>query len=100
MAWHPLLPETELPEGAMRAAEAAGVRLVLCRHRGRVHAFEDRCPHANGPLTGGNFADGRLICPWHAWEFLCETGALDFNPAIVLRRFPVRCQDGMILVDA
>lgn len=100
MAWKRLLGETELAEGAMRAVEVGGLRLVLCRYRGRVHAFEDRCPHANGPLSGGNFTDGRLICPWHAWEFLCETGALDFRPEVALRRFPVRCENGAILVDA
>lgn len=100
MSWRPVLREDELAEGAMRAVEVGGRRLVLCRYKGAVHAFEDRCPHANGPLSGGNFADGRLICPWHAWEFLCESGALDCNPAVLLRRFPVRCEEGRILVNA
>lgn len=100
MAWREVLAEADLPEGAMRPAAAGALRLVLCRWQGRIHAFEDRCPHANGPLSGGNFTGGRLICPWHAWEFLCQTGGLDFNPAVCLRRFPVRCENGLILVDA
>jgi len=100
MGWRRVLREEELPEGAMRAVEAGATRLVLCRWQGRVHAFEDRCPHANGPLSGGNFVEGRLVCPWHAWEFLCETGALDYNPAVELTRRPVRCEDSVIWVDA
>jgi nitrite reductase/ring-hydroxylating ferredoxin subunit len=100
MAWRTVLREEELQEGAMSPAEAGAVPVVLCRHRGLVHAFEDRCPHANGPLSGGNFTEGRLICPWHAWEFLCETGAWDANPAVRLRRLPVKIEQGWICVDA
>lgn len=84
----------------MAVVETADFRIVVCRHRGAVHAFEDRCPHAGGPLSGGNFMEGRLICPWHAWEFLCETGAWDANPAVTLRRLPVKIEQGRIWVDA
>jgi nitrite reductase/ring-hydroxylating ferredoxin subunit len=100
MAWRTVLREEELPEGAMTPAGAGEVPVVLCRHRGSVHAFEDRCPHANGPISHGNFTGGRLICPWHAWEFLCETGAWDANPAVALRRLPVKIEQGWIWVDA
>ena len=84
----------------MAAAEAGLLRLVLCRHRGVIHAFEDACPHAHGPLSHGNFVEGRLICPWHAWEFVCETGGWDANPAVRLRRFPAKVEAGRIWVDA
>ncbi len=100
MAWTPVLREEELPEGAMAPAQAGWRRIVLCRHRGAVHAYEDRCPHAGGPVSQGNFTEGRLICPWHAWEFLCDTGAWDSNPAVALRRLPVRIRLGRIWVDA
>jgi nitrite reductase/ring-hydroxylating ferredoxin subunit len=100
MAWKPVLREERLPAGASAPATAGPVRIVLCRHRGRVHAFEDRCPHANGPLSQGNFMEGRLICPWHAWEFDCETGARDANPQVALRRLPVKVENGWICVDA
>ncbi|GIU80283.1 MAG: nitrite reductase [Bryobacteraceae bacterium] len=100
MAWKPILGEDEPAEGAMAVVETADLRIVVCRHRGAVHAFEDRCPHAGGPLSGGNFTEGRLICPWHAWEFLCETGAWDANPAVTLQRLPVKVEQGRIWVDA
>lgn len=100
MAWKFVLREEDLPEGAMAGAEAGALRVVLCRHRGAVHAYEDHCPHAGGPLSHGNFTEGRLICPWHAWEFLCETGAWDANPAVGLRRLPVKIEQGRIWIDA
>ncbi len=100
MAWKSVLREEDLPEGVMAGAEAGALRVVLCRHRGAVHAYEDHCPHAGGPLSHGNFTDGRLICPWHAWEFLCETGAWGANPAVGLRRLPVKIEQGRIWIDA
>ncbi len=100
MGWIPVLREEALPDPGMAGAAAGELRLVICRRAGAVYAYEDRCPHAGGPLSQGNFADGRLICPWHGWEFLCETGAWDGNPAVALRRFDARIEDGKIWVDA
>lgn len=100
MGWIPVLREEDLPEGRMASVPAGPLRLVVCRHTGSVYAYEDRCPHAGGPVSQGNFADGRLICPWHAWEFLCATGEWDANPTVALRRFSVKIEDGKIWVDA
>jgi nitrite reductase/ring-hydroxylating ferredoxin subunit len=100
MAWRRVMDADQLPEGGLAAVSLGPARLVLCRHEGRVHAWEDSCPHAGGPLSGGNFTGGRLICPWHAWEFDCATGAWDANPAVALRRFPVKTEAGGIWVDA
>lgn len=100
MGWVPVLREDELPDEGMAALAVGPLRLVVCRWRGELHAYEDRCPHAGGPLSRGNFTEGRLICRWHGWEFLCETGQWDANPAVALRRMDVRIQEGMIWVDA
>jgi nitrite reductase (NADH) small subunit len=40
-----------------------------------------------------------VVCPWHAWEFDCTTGACDFNGEIMVRRYPVRVEGDDILVD-
>lgn len=90
----------ELPPGTMVAADAGGTRVVACNDNGTIHAFRDECPHRNGPLSHGNFVDGRLICPWHAWEFRCDNGCYDYNPAIQLERFPVVLENGEVFVDA
>ncbi|MBI5086957.1 MAG: Rieske 2Fe-2S domain-containing protein [Acidobacteria bacterium] len=91
---------SDLGPGVMITGAAGGTHLVLCNHNGTIHAFADRCPHRNGPLSQGNFVDGRLICPWHAWEFRCDTGCYDYNPAIELQRFPVVIQGEDVFVDA
>ena len=90
----------DLPPGAMLPFLANGTPVVLCNDSGVLHAFKDECPHRHGPLSHGNFVDGRLVCPWHAWEFRCDTGCYDYNPDIQLQRFPVVVEDGVIYLDA
>jgi nitrite reductase/ring-hydroxylating ferredoxin subunit len=89
----------DVPEGAVVAVEVGGKPLVLCHYEGQFHALDGLCPHRNGPLGQGAFAGGRIVCPWHAWEFDCVTGEYDFNPAIRLERYRVTSQGGEIFVD-
>ena len=89
----------ELPPGALVERQAAGRVIALCNHAGQTHAFQGECPHHGGPLGQGNLVDGRIICPWHAWEFNVEDGALDYNPEIRLRRYRVEMKGGDVLVE-
>ena len=38
------------------------------------------CPHRQGPLGQGEISGRNVVCPWHAWEWDCSTGANDFDP--------------------
>jgi len=93
----PVLPEAALREGAPRLVEADGVRIVLVRNRGRIHALGDRCSHFGGPLSQGwVFQDG-LVCPWHGSRYCLHSGRpLDGPATAVQPRFEVRVRDGMI----
>lgn len=74
--------------------------LAICNVEGEIFAVDNRCPHRGGPLAMGALHGTRLVCPWHAWEFDCTTGVCDFDPAIVLRRYPVNvAEDQSILVE-
>jgi nitrite reductase/ring-hydroxylating ferredoxin subunit len=66
---------------------------------GKFFALDGVCPHAGGPLGQGNLEDGRLICPWHAWEYDSLTGANDFDETLKLAMFPVKTEGDDILVD-
>lgn len=84
-----------------------GEPLVLFRDAaGVVGAVIDRCPHRNAPLSQGHVSGGRLICPYHGWEFdragLCQAVPGLCNNAVqaarMVRSFPVVEQDGLIWV--
>lgn len=57
-------------DGALRAIELHGLRLLLCRAGGAFYALADCCPHAGAALSDGMLRGCTLYCPLHG-------GALD-----------------------
>jgi phenylpropionate dioxygenase-like ring-hydroxylating dioxygenase large terminal subunit len=51
-----------------------GERIVLFRNDEGVHAFKDLCIHRGAALSLGCVRDGKLVCPYHGWEYE-STGA-------------------------
>jgi nitrite reductase/ring-hydroxylating ferredoxin subunit len=92
-------PVALVPPGAVSQYLHGDRPVAVCNHGGEIRALDGRCPHVGGPLAQGNFVDGRLICPWHAWEFDTASGESVFNPAVRLDRYPVEIRDGEIWVD-
>lgn len=46
-----------------------------------AHALHDTCPHRNAALSDGWVSKGRLVCPWHLWEF-DQNGQCQWPPNI------------------
>jgi len=65
---------SDVKEGELYPAEAAGQRLLLTRIDGQVHAVVNRCPHMGMKMTRGELCDGVLKCPWHGSRFDFRTG--------------------------
>ncbi|MBM3763529.1 MAG: Rieske (2Fe-2S) protein [Acidobacteria bacterium] len=90
----------DLPPGTSTEVIVGVDTYVVCNHEGTLHALDGICPHRNGPLGAGNYADGMLICPYHGWEFSCVTGEYDRNPDVKLKKFPVKVKEGLIYILA
>ena len=88
---------------------------------GRYHALRNLCPHKLGPLCTGRVSgrvvaaapptsaaahldmvrEGEIIrCPWHLWEFEIETGHCLVDPGVRVKTYPVRVEDGLVVVYA
>jgi nitrite reductase (NADH) small subunit len=72
---------------------------AVCNVGGELYALDGICPHSGGPLGEGALHGSTLVCPWHAWEFDCRTGANDFDPDVTVATFPVKVDAGEILID-
>ena len=80
---------SELPlEKAIRV-EQDGMAAVVIRTQGGIRAYEDVCPHALWPLSGGPVKDGVLECDGHGWEFNIATGRCLNAPAYALTAVPL-----------
>jgi nitrite reductase (NADH) small subunit len=65
----------------------------------RVFALADRCPHKGGPLSEGIVHGERVTCPLHNWNIALATGAAVAPDEGCTARYPVRVDDGHVLVS-
>jgi toluene monooxygenase system ferredoxin subunit len=91
--WHQVSTFDDLWEGEMTAIEVAGTKVVLINADGQVHAYRDRCPHQQWPLSNGDFSNGVLTCAQHLWQFDVITGK-GVNPSTCeLLKYPCKVDD-------
>ena len=93
-------PTGAVRDGQMREFVVDDVEIVVVNLDGAFHAFANRCPHQGGPLSKGRLEDGVMICPWHLWRFDAVTGRPHVPEGYTgVARYPVKVEDGQILVD-
>lgn len=65
-----------------------------------VFALDDRCPHKGGPLSEGIVHGTSVTCPLHNWVFDMNTGSAQGADQGTVRTYPIRVQQGRVLIDA
>ncbi len=92
----------ELPPGTMKLVHAGQVSVGVYNFDGRLCAIEDRCSHDDGPLVEGEWEPERgvVVCPRHGASFdICTGRALTLPAYQPVDTFPVRVEDGVVVVD-
>jgi nitrite reductase (NADH) small subunit len=72
---------------------------AICNVGGSIHALSGVCLHQGGPIGQGQIQGGRVICPWHMWEYDCRTGQNDFDPDMRLATYEVKVEGEDILLQ-
>jgi nitrite reductase/ring-hydroxylating ferredoxin subunit len=116
-------PTPELPAGSRRLVVPFRGRagIGVFNVNGTYHALRNLCPHKLGPLCTGRVGghvvaaappsaeapeldiarEGEIIiCPWHLWEFEIATGRCLVDPGVRAKTYPVRVEDGSVVVYA
>jgi nitrite reductase/ring-hydroxylating ferredoxin subunit len=120
MAFTDVASSSEVRENAAHAARVDGVKLLLTRVGGTVHAIENKCPHLGLSMARGKVEGSVIHCPWHGSSFdVCSGKNLDWITAVAgmkipdwsrgliafgkqptgVQTFPTREEDGRILVE-
>ena len=94
-----LCPVEVIPENGGRQFRVDGREVAVFKVGGRLYALDGKCPHRGGPLGFGDVTGTRVMCPWHAWSFDLATGACDVSPLEPVRTWPVRVEDGQVVVE-
>jgi nitrite reductase/ring-hydroxylating ferredoxin subunit len=90
---------SELPTNSVIEITVRGEPYAICNAGGNISAMWGVCPHAGGPLGQGQIGDGRVVCPYHLWEFDCRTGESTFDRSMRVPMYAVMLQGEDILAD-
>jgi nitrite reductase (NADH) small subunit len=90
---------SDVPEDSVMEVTVGEDLYAICNLGGTLHALSGVCLHQGGPLGQGQIAGGRVICPWHAWEWDCRTGENPDDPAERVATFEVKVEGGDILLQ-
>ena len=94
-----LTTESELPPINEAKEFPCGDKLVCVANvNGEINAMENVCLHRGGPLGQGVISKGRIVCPWHGWEWDPKTGEAQ-APGAKVAVYPVKIENGDELVD-
>ena len=100
MAYVKLTTESELPgDGEAKEFELGDKVICVANVNGAMCAMDNICLHMGGPL-GQGFIDGnKIVCPWHGWEYDLKTGAMADDPNSKIAVYPVKTENGDVLID-
>jgi nitrite reductase/ring-hydroxylating ferredoxin subunit len=94
--WH-RVPANAL-QGDRALIEIDGRKLAVFRAEGKVHAFDNACPHEGNPLVDGEVVGPMLTCVYHGWRFDLETGAC-LAGDLPARRCPAELRGSELWID-
>ena len=103
MEFERVAEDADLGEGCLLSVGLGKERRVcLVRVNGDVFAIDDRCTHAEYPLSEGSVgSDYELECPLHGAVFDVRDGSVKSPPAEEsVRTYEVKIENGGIWVQA
>jgi nitrite reductase/ring-hydroxylating ferredoxin subunit len=91
---------SEMPEQDEAREFMVGERVICVANvGGTLSAMDNVCLHRGGPLGQGFVSSGKLICPWHGWEFNPKTGEAVQNPGSYVPVYAIKIEGDDVLVQ-
>jgi phenylpropionate dioxygenase-like ring-hydroxylating dioxygenase large terminal subunit len=90
--WYPIARAEEVPADKPLSVELLGMPLVAFRDaEGEAHVLADTCVHRGGSLSAGRTKAGRVVCPYHGWEYGGD-GKCQHVPSLANQKPPARAK--------
>ncbi|MEO1019969.1 MAG: Rieske (2Fe-2S) protein [Pseudomonadota bacterium] len=68
--WHPVALAHNIEPGTSTGTRIDGVELVVWRDvSGRIHVWDDRCPHRGMKMSFGFVRGDHIACLYHGWQY-------------------------------
>jgi len=72
--------------------------ICVANVNGEISAMDNICLHRGGPLGAGVISEGKVVCPWHGWEWDPKTGQAG-PPGAKIAVYPVKIEGGNVLIE-
>jgi naphthalene 1,2-dioxygenase system ferredoxin subunit len=100
IAFIPVIPIREMPEGTVRRCVIREQAVALYHVDGQIYATDDNCTHGLASLADGYLEGDEIECPLHQGVFNVRTGEAVGRPCtIALKTYQVEVEDGLIHVN-
>jgi nitrite reductase (NADH) small subunit len=95
-----LTSQSELPPENQAKEFPCGDKVICVANvNGTIIAMENVCLHRGGPLGQGTIEGGKVVCPWHGWQWDPQTGAAAHNPSARLAVYPNQIENGNVMIE-
>ena len=88
----------DIPKGGSKLVMVDDVPVALFNLKGKIHAWDNRCPHRGASLVDGNISESIIQCKFHLWEFDVETGCAVANSDLRVKTFPVKVKNDKVFI--
>jgi nitrite reductase (NADH) small subunit len=100
MPFTKLTSQSDLPaENQAKEFRCGDKEICVANVNGTHSAIDNICLHRGGPLGQGMIENGKVVCPWHGWEWDPATGAALHNPNAKLAVYPLKLENGDVLIE-
>lgn len=100
MSFTKLTTQTELPATNEAKEFACGAKeICVANLNGEYSAIDNVCLHQGGPLGQGTIEQGKVVCPWHGWQYDPATGEVVHNRNLKVAVYPLKIENGDALVE-
>jgi ferredoxin-nitrite reductase len=89
----------EIPEGAAKLVRVKGQEIAVFKHKGRLHAVDNNCPHEGGQLSAGWIEGDEVVCPLHGYKFNLKTGACSTDAKLAAQVFQLAAEGDGFTVE-
>lgn len=94
-----LAPTSEMPAPGQAKEFPCGDKMVCVANvNGTLSALNNVCLHRGGPIAQGYVEDGKVVCPWHGWQFDALTGQVGHNLDARTTVYPLRVEGAEVFV--
>lgn len=87
------------PSGEAREFACGDKMICIANVDGTLSAMDNVCVHRGGPLGQGVVMGGKVICPWHGWEYDAQTGEASHDSAAKVPVYPIKIEDDNVMVE-